>query len=86
MAIIDFIRDNYPDALIMDDYDDCIMGVCYRFGQEPIVAYDRSKVLNKLVSQGMTYEEAVEFHEFNQIGAWMGDTTPCFIDNDIDNA
>ena len=28
---------------------------------------------------GMTEEEAIEYFEFNQIGAWMGDNTPCFI-------
>ncbi|MCK5308965.1 MAG: hypothetical protein KAJ73_10160 [Zetaproteobacteria bacterium] len=65
--------------LIMDDYDDCILGICYRFGQEPIVAYDRQKVIEKLM-KWMTMEEAEEFHEFNQIGAWMGDKTPCFIE------
>jgi hypothetical protein len=25
-------------------------------------------------------EEAVEFHQFNQLGAWVGDHTPAFID------
>ena len=29
--------------LTMDGYDDCIIGVCTRFGQAPIVAYDRAR-------------------------------------------
>ena len=64
--------------LRMDGYNDCIIGVCYRFGQEPIIAYDYDKVIEKLM-EDMTEEEAVEWFEFNQIGAWVGDTTPCFI-------
>ena len=27
----------------------------------------------------MTEEDAEEFFSFNQIGAWWGETTPCFI-------
>lgn len=67
------------DMLIMDGYDECIAGVCLRFGQEPIIIYDRSKVITRLVKMGMTEEEAEEFHEFNQMGAWVGDRTPAFL-------
>jgi len=67
------------ELMIMNGYDDCIAGIVHRFGQEPIVCYDLEKVLAKLQEDGMTYDEAVEFFEFNQIGAWMGDKTPCFI-------
>ena len=28
---------------------------------------------------GMTYEEAVEWMEFNVVGAWVGETTPIFV-------
>ena len=75
------LKEGYPDTLTMDGYDDCIIGICTRFGQEPIVAYDRAMVLNKHMEEGMTYDEAVEFFEFNQIGSWVGDRTPCFIDH-----
>jgi hypothetical protein len=66
--------------LLMDGFDDCILGVCYRFGREPIVAYDYNKVIDKLQKDGMSYEEAVEFWEYNQIGAWVGEGTPCFVE------
>ena len=74
------IRELYPSLLLMDGYDDCICGICMRFGQPPIIAYDQDKVIEKLVKEGMTHEEAVEYFEFNQIGAWMGELTPCFIE------
>lgn len=69
-----------PDyLLVMDGYDDCIVGVVERFGQEPIVCYDKGKIMHKLQEGGMSRDEAIEFFHFNQFGAWMGDLTPCFL-------
>jgi hypothetical protein len=67
------------DILLMDGYDDCVVGVVEQFGRPPIVCYDRELVIRKLMEDGMTQEEAEEFFEFNQIGAWVGDRTPCFL-------
>ena len=67
------------ELLFMDGYDDCIAGVVERFGQDPIVCYDKFKVIAKLMDGGMSHEEALEWFYFNQIGAWVGDGTPCFI-------
>lgn len=77
---IEIIEERYPDCLKMDGYDDCIIGVCYAFGQEPRIAYDKDKVIEKLMDEGMELEEAQEFHEFNQAGAYMGNRTPVFIE------
>ena len=68
----------------MDGYDDCIVGVCHQFGRPPVLAYDLTAVLESMIRDGMTYEEAVEFFEFNQLGAYMGPLTPVFINTDLD--
>jgi len=48
---------------------------------EPVLAYDQQKVLVVLMNgSDMTAEEAWEFHEFNQLGAYMGPGSPCYID------
>ena len=67
------------ELVVMDSYDDCIIGICERFGQDSIVAYDLEKILLKLEAKGMSRDEAEEFFYYNQIGAWVGDRTPCFI-------
>lgn len=67
------------ELLTMDGYDDCVVGVVERFGQNPIVCYDREKVICRLQADGMDRDEAEEFFQFNQIGAWVGDSTPCFL-------
>lgn len=65
--------------ITMDGFDNCIAGVVERFGQEPIVCYDKGLVLSELEAQGMSGPEAEKFFYFNQIGDWVGINTPCFI-------
>jgi len=68
------------DAVIMDGYNDCVIGVLERYGMESIVLYDKAKVIDKLIEDGCDdYEGANEFYEFNQLGAWVGDKTPGFL-------
>lgn len=65
--------------LKMDGYDECIIGIVERCGQEPFYVYDTDLVIENLMSQGMTEEAAIEFHEYNQVGAWLGEGTPGFL-------
>lgn len=77
---IDDLADRYDSVMLrMDGYDDCCVGIVERFGMNPVLCYSVDKVIAKLVVDGMTEDEAWEFFHFNQIGAWVGDGTPCFI-------
>jgi len=78
-TIRELLSDIDGDILLMDGFDDCIIGICQGFGVEPVVAYDYDLVIAQLQSHGMSYEEAVEYHEFNQAGAYVGERTPVFI-------
>jgi len=69
-----------PETQKMDGYDDCIVGIVEGFGSTRLLCYDRGKVLERLMADGMDYEEAQEYYEFNMLGAFMGEGTPCFID------
>jgi hypothetical protein len=66
--------------LKMDGFDDCIAGVINDSWGRMFIVYDRQKVIEKLMADGMNEEEAIEFHDFNQAGAWVGDNTPAFLD------
>ncbi len=79
MTILEELFEEYPDTVKMDGFDDCIVGVASRYGMECSLVYDLDKVISRLMDDGATYEEAVEYHEFNQLGAWVGETTPVFI-------
>ena len=82
MSLEDY--EGYEELLICDGLDDAIMGVCMRYGEPDVVAYDFLKVLNILVDRdGMSPEEALEFFEYNIIGAGMGERTPVFVDGSM---
>ena len=72
-------HDPFENFTKMDGYDDCIIGLVERCGQEDILCYNRDKVIDKLMNGGMTRKDAVEYYYYNQVGAYMGENTPCFI-------
>tara|TARA_R110002020_G_scaffold185098_1_gene382597 strand:- start:213 stop:488 length:276 start_codon:yes stop_codon:yes gene_type:complete len=77
---LQWLADYNDEALTADGFDDAIMGIGERCGQPTLVAYDRTKCIQILIDRdGMDYEEAVEFFEFNTVGAWVGENTPIFI-------
>jgi len=75
------IIDEIESAIFLEPniFDEAIIGVAHRFGMDPVVAYDRTIVID-ILAREMTREEAEEFFEFNTIGSWMGDLTPIFVD------
>ena len=77
---MEFVKEN--NLLLMDGFDDCICGIGYRVNEsEKYVVYNTKKVLFKLMNEHhMSYDEAIEFHEFNQACAWHGTKTPAFIE------
>lgn len=69
-----------PEALCFDGFDEAIIGISERCGQPPLAVYSRSGILEILMRDGCTPEEAVEFYEYNMVGAWVGEHTPIVVD------
>jgi hypothetical protein len=66
--------------LLCDGLERAFVGVVERFGMDPVACYDRERVIALYEQRdGATREEAIEFFEFNVLGAWAGDGTPCFL-------
>jgi len=72
------LRDEYPDLLTLDGFDEAIMGVVERIDLQ-VVCYNKTKILNILMKD-MNAEEALEYYEFNILGAYMGETTPVYLE------
>jgi len=69
-------------TLIADGFDDAILGVVTDFNSEPRVAYSKSKCIDILMERdGMDYEEAMEYFDYNVSGAYMGEQTPIWVDD-----
>jgi|TARA_R110000787_G_scaffold1871_2_gene7899 hypothetical protein len=65
--------------LLADGFEECLVGVGSRCGQPDIAVYDQEKCIQVLMSQGMGHEEALEYFDFNVLGAWVGEETPIFV-------
>lgn len=77
--ISDMLEEN-PDALLADGFEAAFIGISRRCGQLPLAVYDYPKGVEVLVQRdGMTEEEAVEWMEFNVVGAWVGEHTPIWL-------
>jgi hypothetical protein len=64
--------------LTADGFDEAIVGVARQF-TKTFVLYDLERVLQILMRDGLTREEAEEHFEFNIVGAFVGDATPAFL-------
>ena len=78
--IIDLYGDDEPNLLFADGFDEAIAGVVWD-GERTRVVYDTELILELLMGRSeMTYEEAVEYFDFNIAGSHMGEYTPLYIE------
>jgi len=77
--IEEWLVDDNPEALFMDGFDDAIVGVVKRHTRETLVCYSYDKMVEKLISDGLTQEEAVEYISFNIECAYYGDHQPVIL-------
>jgi hypothetical protein len=64
--------------LLADGFEEALIGYVEIFNKT-IALYDRDKCLDILMKRdGMDYDSAVEFFEFNTTGAYVGEHTPAF--------
>mgnify|MGYP003642104271 CR=1 FL=1 len=76
---LDVIADEEPDLVMYEGFDDAILGVG-RQGTGSALVYDSTEVINILMGQGMTLEDAFEHFDYNILGMWAGDHTPIFME------
>jgi len=63
-----------------DGFDDAIVGAGNVHGKDDVLIYSAEKCIDVLVKRdGMTREDAQEFCEFNVFQAYMGEGTPIFM-------
>ena len=76
------MKDSNPEALYMDGYDDAIIGVARRCGQPDLVTYSYRQMIEVMMKRDKCeQEDAIEWIEFNCVGAWMGLHTPVIVED-----
>ena len=67
-------------ALLMDGFDEALIGFSQRINEPLLAVYKWQRMVQILKNRDkMTYEEAVEYIEYNCIGAWIGEQTPIIV-------
>jgi hypothetical protein len=69
-----------PEALFADGFDDAIIGYSRRINLDYVVCYSYDTCIEILMGRDeMTEEDAIEYMEYNVVGAYVGDNTPIFV-------
>ena len=69
------------DLLLATGFDGAFLGIGRRCGQPDLAIYSIPKAIRILVTRdGMSEDEAREYLEFNSIGAWIGPSTPIWVE------
>jgi hypothetical protein len=77
--ILRWIDETFEVIVYPSGFEDCIVGVGERFGGPPMAVLDVEKMFTKMEREGMTREEAIEYFEFNILGAHVGEQNPVYM-------
>ena len=68
------------EILVADGFERAFLGLGERCSQPLLAIYDYNKAVKILMERdGMSEQEAIEFIDFNVVGAWVGPKTPIFL-------
>ena len=75
-----YLAEHDETALLMDNLDEAFIGFSRRINEPLLAVYSWEKIIETLVVRdGMSYDEAIEYADFNILGAWVGEQTPIIV-------
>lgn len=73
------LAEQNPDALLADGLAKALIGYTANQHGQTHAVYDVDKCIVALMREGMSHEEAVEYFEFNTLGAYVGENGPIYV-------
>jgi len=77
-AVVSVLRAQNPDAYLFVGMDCALVGVGRAAHKETIAVYSQKKMVEKLVRDGFTPEDAEEYL-LTFVNIWAGDSTPVIL-------
>ena len=75
-----YLKERGETVLLMDGFDEALIGFSQRINEPLLAVYSYNVMVDVCVFRdGMSYEEAEEYIEYNCIGAWVGEQTPIIV-------
>jgi len=68
-------------VLLADGLESAFLGIGRQFSHA-VAIYSYKKTIKNLMRQGMNREEAIEYFDYNIAGAFVGDQTPVFLQDE----
>jgi len=68
----------WEEILTIDGFDDAILGINSNTG---VVYYSKEKIIDILISEGMSQIDAIEHADFNIFNNYVGKNTPVFLED-----
>jgi hypothetical protein len=79
MGIREEISENYDGIVFALGFDRACIGVSYK-DTGHVACYDIDMCIEVLMEEGMSDGDAREYFEYNVVGAYIGNSTPVFIE------
>lgn len=78
--MLERLIESYGDEELLkaDGFDDAVIGICTR---DYRLIYSMIKVIDILMAEGMTEEDALEHFYYNIAGSYVGDKTPIWCED-----
>ena len=88
--LTEYLEPTEESVMLYDEYEDAFIGLGYKQFRGPVAVYDASKCIDILTEQFKedpdydgdemdALEMAVEYFDYNTMGAWYGEDTPVFV-------
>lgn len=74
--IREWLAETNEEALLLDGFEKALIGIASRCSKPDLAVFSYEKILEILMEEGLSYEEAEEHISFNVAGAWAGEFTP----------
>jgi len=67
------------DVVIAEGLEEAFLGIAEGFGGTMVPVYSYDMCIQILMREGMDYEQAIEYFEYNTMGAYYSDNQPMYI-------
>jgi len=68
------------EVLLLDGFDEAIIGITNRINTPVLAVYSWESIINILIERdGLSLDDAMEYTDFNILGAWVGERTPIIV-------
>lgn len=75
------LKEREQSILLADGLEEAFIGIGYQF-HTPVAIYSKSKAIQCLEKKGMSELEAIEYFDRIFAGAFVGDQTPVFLQDE----